>query len=141
MYGTADALLAYPWTEARKELIPEWIREHPCSRPWAFWEFDAPGPRRRVGGSGRRERNAPLNYGVPSGTWFTGVNVDDPPRYESESAYLLRLDLLTATEKKWLADHPEVLSPEAIEIRISTGPEVYYAGYSGLGFYEERTDI
>ncbi|MCC6228523.1 MAG: hypothetical protein IT432_04775 [Phycisphaerales bacterium] len=33
------------WEELRDELLPEFIREHPLTRPWAWWRFDAPEPR------------------------------------------------------------------------------------------------
>lgn len=141
MYGNDGALLAYPWEEAKKELLPEWILSNPCTRPWAFWEFDAPGPRRRLGGTGRRERNAGLQFGAPSDVWWKDVDPADPPRYESEASYLQRHGFLTTAEKKWLADHPEALDPEAIEYRLATGPDSYPMGYSGPGYYEDREDI
>lgn len=30
------------WAEHRERLLKAWIRERPGSRPWAWWEFDAP---------------------------------------------------------------------------------------------------
>jgi hypothetical protein len=129
------------WEDVEAELLPAWIASHPCSRPWSWWREAAPGPRRRTGGSGRRERNASLEFGVPSDAWFKDVIEGDGPRYESQTAYLLRLNLLAPAEKKWLADHPELLEPETIEYRLATGPEIYYAGYKGPGYYEDRTDI
>jgi hypothetical protein len=141
LYGSDDALLAYPWEEARKELLPEWIREHPGTRPYAWWEKDAPEPRRRVGGSGRRARNALIKFGVPSDNWFKDVDPGRPPLYESQAAYLQRHNLLTVAEKRWLADHPEALEPEVIGYRLSTGPEIYCVGYSGPGYYEDRDNI
>lgn len=33
------------WRELRDELLPQWIKDHPGSRPWAWWKIDAPGPR------------------------------------------------------------------------------------------------
>jgi hypothetical protein len=129
------------WADVEAELLPGWIREHPASRPWAWWKDAAPEPRRRVGGSGRRGRNASLEFGVPTDTWFKDVDPDNPPIYESQAAYLRRLDLLTPAEKKWLAGHPEALEPEAIEYRLAIGPEVYYVGYKGPGYYEASEDI
>jgi hypothetical protein len=34
-------LWAEIWSSARGELLPDWIRQHPGSRPEAFWKFDA----------------------------------------------------------------------------------------------------
>lgn len=30
------------WADVRDELLPAWIREHPGTRPFAWWECDAP---------------------------------------------------------------------------------------------------
>lgn len=48
---------------------------------------------------------------------FKGVAIDpnDPPVFESETAYLLRNGLLTPAEKKHLALHPELMEPEVIK--------------------------
>jgi len=41
------------WREYRAELLPEFVVEHPGTRPHAWWRFDAPEPsRRRLGGIG-----------------------------------------------------------------------------------------
>jgi len=56
------------WKNNREALMSEWIAENPCTRPWAWWNFDAPrwsrpfpgcfwdqklpDPRRRLGGTG-----------------------------------------------------------------------------------------
>jgi hypothetical protein len=42
LYGEPDVPA---WAEVRDELLPRWIREHPCTRPWAWWEQEAPEPR------------------------------------------------------------------------------------------------
>src|SRR3954447_6194993 len=40
------------WDECRDEALAEWIRAAPCSRPTAFYMFEAPGrPRREPGES------------------------------------------------------------------------------------------
>lgn len=36
------------WEDLRDELLPAWIAENPGTRPWAWWKFDAPEPRRRI---------------------------------------------------------------------------------------------
>jgi hypothetical protein len=40
------------WRAARAEILVDWIAEHPGTRPWAWWRFDATEPRRRLGGVG-----------------------------------------------------------------------------------------
>ena len=31
------------WEKLRDVLLPQFVREHPGTRPWAWWAFDAPG--------------------------------------------------------------------------------------------------
>jgi hypothetical protein len=47
---------------------------------------------------------------------FGGKAIDpaNPPRFESEAAYLLRRSLLTAMEKRHLEKHPELLEPDLL---------------------------
>ena len=73
-----DGKIKAAWEERRGAILPEWIKSHPATRPWAFWKVEQRGYR---GG-------------------------------ESEAAYLDRHGLLTASEKKYLASHPELLEPE-----------------------------
>ena len=127
------------WEDVEASLLPEFVKLHPCTRPWSWWRAEGREPRKRVGGSGRRGRNASLEFGVPTDTWFKDVDPDNPPTYESQAAYLQRHRLLTEIEKRWLAEHFEALEPEAVEYRLSTGPEVYPVGYSG--YYEASEDI
>lgn len=75
----------------------------PGHRPWGWWAFEAPEPRKRVGGTGEPSDRpwcpAPrLSFGRPA-VWETW-NADDPPRFETEAAYLDRLDLWLAGERK-----------------------------------------
>jgi hypothetical protein len=35
------------WEREKDELVREWAREHPGTRPFMWWKFDAPAPRRR----------------------------------------------------------------------------------------------
>lgn len=30
------------WENARADILPTWIRQHPCTRPFAWWCYDAP---------------------------------------------------------------------------------------------------
>ena len=33
------------WADVEAELLPAWIADHPGTRPWAWWEEEAPGRR------------------------------------------------------------------------------------------------
>src|SRR5262249_38366366 len=35
------------WNELRAEILDEFIANNPGHRPWAWWQFDAPEPRRQ----------------------------------------------------------------------------------------------
>jgi hypothetical protein len=47
-----EARLRALWREYRTEILEDYIAEHPGRRPWAWWRFDAPEMRRRLGGIG-----------------------------------------------------------------------------------------
>jgi hypothetical protein len=138
------------WQEHGDDLLAEWIADHPGTRPWAWWRFDAPEPRHRLGGVGTPSfevlAHAPeYDHGLPTqwvtvwdveyytgravdvhgkaigqefrGRRFAGqaIDPDDPPRYESEAAYLDRHGLLSAEERAELsadAFEPEVIAAE-----------------------------
>jgi len=138
------------WRAIRDEILPEWIRQNPGKRPFAWWIYDAPEQRQRLGGTGT-PCDEVLNetpfcaFGIPVSwvdAWeveyyngravdvhgepigrqhkegsFSGVAIDpeDPPRYESQAAYLKRHGLLTPAEEKRLSDsdfEPETLKSE-----------------------------
>lgn len=55
------------WKEVKDKILKDFVKNHPCQRPWAWWEFDAPRwnqkfdawfdgtlpePRQRLGGIG-----------------------------------------------------------------------------------------
>ncbi|MGV8057875.1 MAG: hypothetical protein AB2L12_07640 [Smithellaceae bacterium] len=54
------------WDDVKDKILADWILKHPCSRPWAWWEYEAPkeavqgwdyehfnsAQRLRVGGTG-----------------------------------------------------------------------------------------
>jgi hypothetical protein len=44
----------------------------------------------------------------------TPISAEDPPTFESETAYLQRHGLLTPAEVRHLAAHPELLAPEPV---------------------------
>jgi hypothetical protein len=66
----------------------------PFSRPWAWWRFDAPEPRRQLRPG--PEPVGPIEwFGRPRG--YLGMPPDD--MFETEREYLTRLDLLTEEER------------------------------------------
>jgi hypothetical protein len=127
------------WQAARDELMAVWLKESPATRPWGWWEFDCTtGPRRRLGGRGRREKQAILSCGIPEPTtWWRGVNPAKPPLYESQAAYLQRHKLLAPAEKEWLEGHPEALQPITPEYQMETGPETRPLFAKG-SYYEDQ---
>lgn len=105
------------WQHWRGELLDDWVAEHPGTRPAAWWTHEASEPRRQLSGYGvlasERYRNlvVPIDRGVPA---FDSVNADDPPRYESEAAYLRRCGVLTGSELRRLPR--AAFEPEAIAL-------------------------
>jgi len=102
------------WFDLRLQIIAEYAAEKPCTRPAAWWWFEAPELRRRIDGGHHPcegpDGTIPLCRGIPT-IYFT----EDHFRavYESEPAYLLRLRLLTKGEKAYLEAHPELLEPQS----------------------------
>lgn len=118
--GLGDAKAA--WQIFRDEILHDWIREQgphyrpqgPGTRPWAWWAFDAPEPRRRIDGGihphddparhahvaawdarhpGFARRAGKLYFGLPS-CLMRGEGFDDfSAEYEAEFQYIDRLGL------------------------------------------------
>jgi hypothetical protein len=122
------------WEKIGDSVTKDFIKQHPCRRPWAWWRFDAPQPRQRIGGTGKSTHEsmnfAPgFSFGLPT-SWTKLIDVelklakkndlidpDDPPTFESQASYLQRHNLLAPEEIKWLDKHPEALAPEIIEVK------------------------
>ncbi|RDD61456.1 hypothetical protein DRB17_13355 [Ferruginivarius sediminum] len=117
------------WERLRDDILAAHIRDHPGTRPHGWWRFDAPEPRRQVGGTGQPSDallpalKDTYSFGVPTSWWSDDnaaihgcgipVDPDDPPLIESEAAYLDRHNLLTDAERKRLpaaAFEPERLN-------------------------------
>lgn len=104
--GVLPAKLITMWRAYGAEIVADWILEHPGSRPWAWWRWDATEPRRVVRGAELLLKTEPPcewhwreNFGAlkfvesrPPG--FLGL-----PELEGEGAYLRRLGLLRAGER------------------------------------------
>lgn len=103
------------WDAVKDSVLSEWIKKFPCSRPWAWWKFDASEQRKHLSGSGGWEPGMAIDEtGLPQYWQFTW-NEDDPPFFESQAAYLDRHGLLTAPEQKHLKQNPQLLESEKIE--------------------------
>lgn len=107
------------WEQLGDEILAEWIMENPGSRPFAWWLFSAPEPRRQRIDGGVHPFDNPerikaieksteqhpngicarkgykLIYGVPA---LCVVADDSEAEFESEREYLIRLSLLTESE-------------------------------------------
>jgi hypothetical protein len=132
------------WEAIRDELLAEWIGESPGTRPWGWWEHDAPRhdtgtyfeplpvPRRRLGGKGQttpEKYPAMVPYfdkGIPS-SWAE-IDPDDPPVFESEASFLKRHGLFIANEEKRIPAYAWEI--ERVEIE---GDEKLEAGYGKKG--------
>lgn len=111
------------WTISRKKILGSWISSHPGTRPYAWWCFDAPEARRRVGGTGTPKHEVlkyapayvfgiprywitPQDTGILGKAGFKGkpVDINDPPLFESQAAYLERHGLLSDRETATLPE-------------------------------------
>ena len=83
------------WKSHREQIMLEWIKKYPCSRPWAWWELDSPRwarkfnayfdgtlpePRKRLGGTGTSNFEdlayvPHFSFGIPTG-WLDQWTVD-----------------------------------------------------------------
>lgn len=117
--------LARLWETVGADLVEEWARKRPGTRPAGWWLYEAPGPRERLGGigttiAGIRDLPEDLALGMPQ-YWAMAVHVAyfgagvafdpaDPPRFESQASFLRRHKLLLPGEAKRL--RPADFEPE-----------------------------
>jgi len=115
------------WADNRDEVLAWWIKNRPGTRPLNWWIYDAPKERvpwcqgweyyaaqpyrQRVGGIGEPGHDAHTLKGIPQSWLGEPSDPLDPPRFESEAAYLQRHGLLTKEERAHLGKHPELLEP------------------------------
>jgi len=100
------------WQAHKNEFLPMFIEKHPGKRPAPFWQYEAPEPRQQGGGPKNNDwvkmkkihgENAPairllnwkFNHGIPG---RLNLEIKDKRIFESQAAYLKRLDLLTPGE-------------------------------------------
>lgn len=77
-YSQPDELRAL-WVQHRERIIQEYVSEYPGERPPRWWEFDAPEPRQRLGGSGTASQevlgHTPyFKFGIPA-IWITTADI------------------------------------------------------------------
>lgn len=107
---------AEAWRRHRRDIMDEWISEHPLTRPWAWWAYDAPERRRCLSGThphdnpereriirecerehpGYREQVSRLSYGMPNALMLRS---DFDAIYETTADYLERLNLMDPSER------------------------------------------
>ena len=132
------------WAAHKKTLIADWVKKHPCSRPFCWWIYDAPrdpvkgwdhsrfdsAQRMRLGGTGTPLHEVScvwsgFDKGIPS-SWVTedykkagfkgqAIDPNDPPSFEPVAAFLKRHDILTPGEMTFLKKNSKLMEPEVIE--------------------------
>lgn len=137
------------WTRIRDEYLAQWAADHPGRRPSAWWTYDAPEPRRRVGGIGDVFAAGKLRFGIET-DWtsreqvmlYTGrcrhvaghflteftvpgfakvaVDPSDPPAHESQASYLARLDLFLPGERARVP--ADAFAPERLVVPVDALP-------------------
>jgi hypothetical protein len=87
------------WDSLRDELLPKFIAENPGERPFAWWKFDAPEPRRQLIHRYSDESKAKvLEHSGAEDLRLLLAAYDNKPEPEPELDYLKRNGLLTPTE-------------------------------------------
>ena len=102
------------WLDLRKEILAEWLQNHPGTRPWAWWQFDCPPNQFRTRVDGKRHQfldpsfdlDRELSFGTPR--YFRECDIPDggvleiARSFESEASFLRRNQLLVPQELKFL---------------------------------------
>lgn len=106
------------WDFAGKQIMREWIRDHPGTRPPGWWEFDAPKDqwgspmrRERIGGAGTSQQCTGYAWGIPL-LWKDDLNPDLPPSFEGSARYLERLELFA--DREFERAPRELFEPESL---------------------------
>lgn len=84
----ADQLRA-EWDRLRDSIMQEHCQRRRQTRPWGWWQFEAPEPRRQVAPGPEPVPGCPLWFGMPS--QHRGMPPDG--MYEREWDYICRLGL------------------------------------------------
>jgi hypothetical protein len=119
----ADSYWRALWAEHGGQIVADWARRHPGTRPQRWWMYDAPRlaatdhkydpechfvpnlihSRKQLGGSGVPAYAVMAvvphwELGIPS--WMEEVDESNPPVFESQLDYLKRHGLLLPGEEK-----------------------------------------
>lgn len=104
------------WAQWREQAVAEHVAHHPGCRPALWWRHEAPELRRQVGGRPNRPGVLRLPYGLLAPY---PPDPSDPPRFESQAAYLRRIGLLLPGEARRLK--PADYEPETIMLEDADG--------------------
>ncbi len=88
-YGNAE--IARAWDQIGDEIVADWVRDKPGTRPAIWWRLSAPPPGRTTDGGGGPGR-APEILDIPV----------KPPAPAQQTRFLKRYDLLLPGEAKRL---------------------------------------
>jgi len=105
------------WNENRNFFMASWLKDQACKRPFAWWFFEASEKRRMVSGIGvqAHERcNYKQAYIIGAPKYWTKIDENNPPMFESQAAFLQRLGSLNDGEAKFLRENPGLLQSESI---------------------------
>jgi hypothetical protein len=121
--GLDPEMLRPLWEQHRDVILTAWAEQFPGRRPWAWWSGgDAPELRQVL------QRDPAPTCAIRRRAWgVVPLHPDIAVTIESQAAYLQRLALLTAEERRRLppaAYAPVVLAPGEIEHEEDTGVEV-----------------
>ena len=83
-YGNAE--IAGAWAQIGDEVVADWVRDKPGTRPAIWWRLSAPEPGRTSDGFARETLDIPIA----------------PPSPAQQTAFLRRYDLLLPGEAKRL---------------------------------------
>jgi hypothetical protein len=99
--------IQHAWEQLANVVLPQHIADRPGSRPWAWWRWDAPGPRRFV---------VDMKDWEPVGkpTWYGRWTLFQPTTDTATIDTLLRCEDLYETEFNYLRRH-RLLTPEEQE--------------------------
>jgi hypothetical protein len=127
--GLHNEAVAHAYWDDHSDWVVQWHVKHwPGTRPRLWWKFDSPGQRLRLGGIGdtldtcsayapQFDFGLPVNWRRADQLHFdrgTPIDDRDPPRFESEVAYLKRLRLLLPGEARRL--RPRDYRPVAVQV-------------------------
>ena len=94
------------WQELKSEILRDWLKDHPGTRPWGWWAFDIPRGSRRECVNGRHPFDDP-GYDLQKKLYFGRPQFNRPSDmlalYEPEAQLLRRHSLLSAVELKALS--------------------------------------